>query len=129
MLHRALFGSLERFTGILIEHYAGHLPFWLSPLQAIVATITSDTDEYAYEVQKALISKGIRTEIDTRNEKIGYKIREHSTSKVPAIIAVGKKEAQDKTVSVRRIGSSETKTFKLENIITSLSKEAKSPIE
>ena len=129
MLHRALFGSLERFTGILIEHYAGHLPFWLSPLQAVVATITSDTDEYAYEVQKALVSKGIRAEIDTRNEKIGYKIREHSNSKVPAIIAVGKKEAQDKTVSVRRIGSSETKTFKLEDIATSLSKEAKSPIE
>ena len=129
MLHRALFGSLERFTGILIEHYAGHLPFWLSPLQAVVATITSDTDEYAYEVQKALVSKGIKAEIDTRNEKIGYKIREHSNSKVPAIIAVGKKEAQDKTVSVRRIGSSETKTFKLEDIVTSLSKEAKSPIE
>ena len=129
MLHRALFGSLERFTGILIEHYAGHLPFWLSPLQAVVATITSDTDEYAYKVQKALVSKGIRAEIDTRNEKIGYKIREHSNSKVPAIIAVGKKEAQDKTVSVRRIGSSETKTFKLEDIVTSLSKEAKSPIE
>ena len=128
MLHRALFGSLERFTGILIEHYAGHLPFWLSPLQAVVATITSDTDEYAYEVQKELVSKGIRAEIDTRNEKIGYKIREHSNSKVPAIIAVGKKEAQDKTVSVRRIGSSETKTFKLEDIVTSLSKEAKSPI-
>jgi len=129
MLHRALFGSLERFTGILIEHYAGHLPFWLSPLQAVVATITSDTDEYANEVQKVLISKGIRSNIDTRNEKIGYKIREHSNSKVPAIIAVGKKEAQDKTVSVRRIGSSETKTFKLEDIVTSLSKEAKSPIE
>ncbi len=129
MLHRALFGSLERFTGILIEHYAGHLPFWLSPLQAVVATITSDTDEYAYEVQKELLSKGIKAEIDTRNEKIGYKIREHSNSKVPAIIAVGKKEAQDKTVSVRRIGSSETKTFKLEDIATSLSKEAKSPIE
>ena len=129
MLHRALFGSLERFTGILIEHYAGHLPFWLSPLQAVVATITSDTDEYAYEVQKELLSKGIKAEIDTRNEKIGYKIREHSNSKVPAIIAVGKKEAQDKTVSVRRIGSSETKTFKLEDIVTSLSKEAKSPIE
>ncbi len=129
MLHRALFGSLERFTGILIEHYAGHLPFWLSPLQAVVATITSDTDEYAYEVQKVLVSKGIRTKIDTRNEKIGYKIREHSNSKVPAIIAVGKKEAQDKTVSIRRIGSSETKTFKLEDIVTSLSKEAKSPIE
>ncbi|MDC3082796.1 threonine--tRNA ligase [Pelagibacteraceae bacterium] len=129
MLHRALFGSLERFTGILIEHYAGHLPFWLSPLQAVITTITSDTDEYAYEVQKALVSKGIRAETDTRNEKIGYKIREHSNSKVPAIIAVGKKEAQDKTVSVRRIGSSETKTFKLEDIATSLSKEAKSPIE
>ncbi len=129
MLHRALFGSLERFTGILIEHYEGHLPFWLSPLQAVVATITSATDEYANEVLKKLISKGIRSNIDTRNEKIGYKIREHSNGKVPAIIAVGKKEAQDKTVSVRRIGSSETKTFKLEDIVTSLSEEAKSPIE
>ena len=129
MLHRALFGSLERFTGILIEHYAGHLPLWLSPLQVMVATITSDTDDYATEVKNELIKNGIRTDVDLRNEKIGYKIREHSNSKVPIIIAVGKKESQEKTTSVRRIGSSETKTFKLDEIVTSLSRETKSPIE
>ena len=129
MLHRALFGSLERFTGILIEHYAGHLPMWLSPLQVMVATITSDTDEYALEVKNELIKKGIRASVDLRNEKIGYKIREHSTSKIPVIIAVGKKEAQEKTTSVRRIGSSETKTFELDEIVTSLYNESKSPIE
>ena len=129
MLHRALFGSLERFTGILIEHYAGHLPMWLSPLQVMVATITSDTDEYALEVKNELIKKGIRASVDLRNEKIGYKIREHSNSKVPIIIAVGKKEAEEKTTSVRRIGFSETNTFKLNEIVTTLSNEAKSPIK
>ena len=129
MLHRALFGSLERFTGILIEHYAGHLPLWLSPLQVMVATITSDTDDYAINVKNELIKNGIRADVDLRNEKIGYKIREHSNSKVPIIIAVGKKESQEKTTSVRRIGSSETKTFKLDEIVTTLSKETKSPIE
>ena len=129
MLHRALFGSLERFTGILIEHYAGHLPMWLSPLQVMVATITSDTDEYALEVKNELIKKGIRASVDLRNEKIGYKIREHSTSKIPVIIAVGKKEAQEKTTSVRRIGSTETKTFALDEIVTSLYNESKSPVE
>ena len=129
MLHRALFGSLERFTGILIEHYAGHLPLWLSPLQVVIATITSDTDDYALEVKNELIKKGIKAEVDLRNEKIGYKIREHSNSKVPIIIAVGKKESQEKTVSVRRIGSSETNTFKLDEIVTTLTNEVKSPIE
>ena len=129
MLHRALFGSLERFTGILIEHYAGHLPMWLSPLQVMVATITSDTDEYALEVKNELIKKGVRASVDLRNEKIGYKIREHSTSKIPVIIAVGKKEAQEKTTSVRRIGSTETRTFALDEIVTNLYNESKSPIE
>ena len=129
MLHRALFGSLERFTGILIEHYAGHLPLWLSPLQVVIATITSDTDDYALEVKNELIKKGIKAEVDLRNEKIGYKIREHSNSKIPLIIAVGKKESQEKTVSVRRIGSKDTKTFKLDEIVTTLSNEVKSPIE
>ncbi len=129
MLHRALFGSLERFTGILIEHYAGHLPLWLSPIQVMIATITSDTDDYALEVKNELIKKGIKAEVDLRNEKIGYKIREHSNSKVPIIIAVGKKESQEKTVSVRRIGSSKTNTFKLDEIVTTLTNEVKSPIE
>jgi threonyl-tRNA synthetase len=129
MLHRALFGSLERFTGILIEHYAGHLPLWLSPLQVMVATITSDTNDYALLVKNKLIKEGIKAEVDLRNEKIGYKIREHSNSKIPVIIAVGKKESQEKTVSIRRIGSTETKNFKLDEITTTLSSEVKSPIE
>ena len=128
MLHRALFGSLERFTGILIEHYAGHLPLWLSPSQIVVATITSDSDNYAFDVKDQLIKNGLRSEVDIRNEKIGYKIREHSNSKIPIILAVGKKEAEDKTVSVRRIGSSETKVMKLKELINNLQKESASPI-
>ena len=120
MLHRALFGSLERFTGILIEHYAGHLPIWLSPVQVVIATITSDTDDYGYEVLKKMKSEKIRAEIDTRNEKIGYKIREHSNLKVPAILAIGKKEAEQQTVSVRRLGSQGSKVYKLDEFIKSL---------
>jgi len=127
MLHRALFGSLERFTGILIEHYAGHLPLWLSPVQVVVATITSDSDDYGYEVIKELKSLNLRTEIDARNEKIGYKIREHSNSKIPIIIAIGKKEAEERSVSVRRLGSQETKTIKLDEIKNILQQESKIP--
>ena len=129
MLHRALFGSLERFAGILIEHYAGHLPLWLAPTQVVIATITSDTDNYAKEVKNQLIKKGFRTEIDIRNEKIGYKIREHSNMKIPLIIAVGKNENENKTVSVRRLGSNNTETETLENFLQKLQKETKSPIE
>ena len=95
----------------------------------MVATITSDTDDYALLVKNKLINEGIKAEVDLRNEKIGYKIREHSNSKIPVIIAVGKKESQEKTVSVRRIGSTETKTFKLDEFTTTLSSEVKSPIE
>ena len=127
MLHRALFGSLERFTGILIEHYAGHLPLWLSPVQVVVATITSDSDDYGYEVLKELKSLNMRTEIDVRNEKIGYKIREHSNSKIPIIIAIGKKEAEERSVSVRRLGSQETKNLKLDEIKNILQQEKKIP--
>jgi len=127
MLHRALFGSLERFAGILIEHYAGHLPLWLSPLQAMITTITSDSDDYAYQVYDALKSAGIRAKTDIRNEKIGYKIREHSNAKVPIIIAVGKKESEEKTVSIRRLGSHETKVIKLDDIIATLQKESNIP--
>ena len=127
MLHRALFGSLERFIGILIEHYAGHLPLWLSPLQVMVTTITSDSDNYAYQVCDALKSAGIRAKTDVRNEKIGYKIREHSNAKVPIIIAVGKKESEEKTVSVRRLGSQETKVIKLDDIIAALQNESSIP--
>jgi len=127
MLHRALFGSLERFTGILIEHYAGHLPLWLSPLQVIVTTITSDSDNYAYQVCDALKSVGLRAKTDTRNEKIGYKIREHSNTKVPIIIVVGKKEVEEKTVSVRYLGSQETKIMKLDDIAKALQNESSIP--
>ena len=127
MLHRALFGSLERFIGILIEHYAGHLPLWLSPLQVMVTTITSDSDNYAYQVCDALKSAGIRAKTDVRNEKIGYKIRELSNAKVPIIIAVGKKESEEKTVSVRHLGSQETKVIKLDNIIAALQNESSIP--
>ena len=129
MLHRALFGSLERFTGILIEHYAGHLPLWLSPLQIVVATITSESDNYAFNVKDQLTQNGLVAEIDIRNEKIGYKIREHSNAKVPVILAVGKKEADEKTVSVRRLGSQETATIKLDELIKSLQKESLSTIK
>ena len=101
MLHRALFGSLERFTGILLEHYAGKLPLWLAPVQAVVATITSDGDSYADEVA-ANSRLGLRIETDLRNEKIGYKIREHSLAKVPVLLVVGKREAKEGTVSLRR---------------------------
>ena len=104
MLHRAMFGSLERFTGILIEHYAGHFPLWLSPVQAVVATITSDADDYAREVAAAARRAGLRVEADLRNEKINYKVREHSLAKVPALLVVGKKEAAERTVSIRRLG-------------------------
>ena len=123
MLHRALFGSLERFTGILIEHYAGHLPFWLSPVQVVIATITSDTDDYGYQILKKLKSQGVRAEIDVRNEKIGYKIREHSNLKIPAILAIGKKEAEEQTVSVRRLGNQEIKVLSLKDFIKSVKEE------
>ena len=127
MLHRALFGSLERFAGILIEHYAGHLPFWLSPLQIIVATITSDSDNYADDILNRLRDNGLRVEKDIRNEKIGYKIREHSTAKIPVIMVIGKKEIENKTVSVRRLGNEKTETFKIEEIVNILFKESLTP--
>ena len=127
MLHRALFGSLERFTGILIEHYAGNLPFWLSPLQIVVATITSDSDNYADNIFNQLRDKGLRVKKDIRNEKIGYKIREHSIAKIPVIMVIGKKEAENKTVSLRKLGSKKTETFKIDEIIKILFKESLSP--
>src|SRR4029434_3354973 len=104
MLHRAMCGSLERFTGVLIEHYAGHLPLWLAPLQAVVATITSDADAFAGQVHAALAAARLRAEAALRNEKINYKVREHSLAKVPVILVVGKKEAAEGTVALRRLG-------------------------
>ncbi|MFL5158975.1 MAG: threonine--tRNA ligase, partial [Microvirga sp.] len=104
MVHRAICGSMERFTGILIEHFAGHFPLWLAPVQAVVATITSEGDEYAMEVVRAAEAAGLRVEADLRNEKINYKVREHSLAKVPALLVVGKKEAESRSVSIRRLG-------------------------
>jgi len=107
MLHRAIFGSYERFIGILIEHYAGKFPLWLAPVQAVVATIVSDADDYAKEVAAKLAERGIRAEVDLRNEKINYKVREHSLAKVPLLLVVGKREADEGTVAIRRLGSEE----------------------
>jgi threonyl-tRNA synthetase len=127
MLHRAMFGSLERFTGILIEHYAGHLPLWLSPLQAVVATITDDADDYARSVTAAAMRSGLRVEQDLRNEKINYKVREHSLAKVPALLVVGRKEAADRTVSIRRLGRQGQTVLALDAAIEALAAEAVAP--
>ncbi|MFY9754682.1 MAG: threonine--tRNA ligase, partial [Pseudolabrys sp.] len=127
MLHRAMFGSLERFTGILIEHYAGHLPLWLSPVQAVVATITSDADGFAREVIEAARKHGLRVEDDLRNEKINYKVREHSLAKVPVLLVVGKKEAAERTVSIRRLGKEDQQVMSLDAAIKALIEEAVPP--
>jgi threonyl-tRNA synthetase len=127
MIHRAMFGSLERFTGILIENFAGHLPLWLSPLQAVVATITSDGDEYAYEVMALARKAGLRVEGDLRNEKINYKVREHSLAKVPVMLVVGRKEAAERTVSIRRLGSQAQTMMGLEDALAALKAEATAP--
>ncbi|MEO5337636.1 MAG: threonine--tRNA ligase [Magnetospirillum sp. WYHS-4] len=127
MLHRALFGSLERFTGILIEHYAGKLPIWLAPLQVMVAPITNEFDAYAREVQAALKKVGLRAETDLRNEKINYKVREHSLAKVPVILAVGGREAADRTVAMRRLGQERQEVLALQDAVARLSAEAAGP--
>ena len=114
MIHRAVLGSFERFIGILIENYAGKLPFWLAPQQAVVASIVSEVNDYALEVCELLKQKGIRADVDLRNEKIGYKVREHSAKKVPFIFAIGKKEKADKSLSIRQIGSTDTKSMSLD---------------
>ncbi|MEM6386953.1 MAG: threonine--tRNA ligase [Pseudomonadota bacterium] len=127
MLHRALFGSLERFTGILIEQHAGRLPLWLAPRQVVVASIVSDADEYVGEVVEALRVAGVRAEADLRNEKINYKVREHSIGKVPVILAVGQREVDEKTVTLRRLGEKRTKTLSLDDVIADLVQEATPP--
>jgi threonyl-tRNA synthetase len=127
MLHRAMFGSMERFTGILIEHYAGHLPLWLSPVQAVVTTITSDADDYGREVVEAARKLGLRVEADLRNEKINYKVREHSLAKVPALLVVGKKEAAERLVSIRRLGSEGQQVMPLDAALKALADEAVPP--
>ena len=127
MLHRAVLGSFERFIGILIENYAGKLPFWLAPRQVVVASIVSDADPYVLEVTALLKKAGIRVEADTRNEKINYKVREHSVGKVPVILAIGMKEVEDRTVSVRRLGENRTETATLEAILADLALAAQMP--
>ena len=127
MLHRAMFGSLERFTGILIEHHAGHLPLWLSPLQAVVATITDDANDYARAVAAAAARAGLRVEQDLRNEKINYKVREHLLAKVPALLVVGRKEAAEGTVSIRRLGQDGQNVLALDAAIAALAGEAVAP--
>jgi threonyl-tRNA synthetase len=127
MIHRAICGSMERFTGILIEHFAGHFPLWLAPTQVVVATITSDGDDYARDVAAQLQNAGLRVETDLRNEKITYKVREHSLAKVPALLVVGRKEAADKTVSIRRLGSPDQHVVSLAEALAKLSAEAIPP--
>jgi threonyl-tRNA synthetase len=127
MIHRAVFGSLERFIGILMEHFAGHLPLWLSPLQIVVATITQEADDYAYEAMAAARKPGLRVEGDLRNEKITYKVREHSLAKVPVLLVVGKKEAAGRTVSIRRLGSQEQTQMALDAALKLLAEEATPP--
>jgi threonyl-tRNA synthetase len=127
MIHRAVFGSLERFTGILIEHFAGHLPLWLSPLQIVAATITQEADDYAFEVMAAARKLGLLVEGDLRNEKITYKVREHSLAKVPVLLVLGKKEAAERTVSIRRLGSPDQTSMGLDEALKQLAGEAAPP--
>jgi threonyl-tRNA synthetase len=127
MLHRATLGSFERFIGILIESHAGKLPFWIAPRQVVVASIISDADDYVYEVVAALNAAGVRAEADIRNEKINYKVREHSVGKVPVILAVGAREVEERTVTVRRLGEKQTKVEALDSVISALSLEATPP--
>jgi threonyl-tRNA synthetase len=127
MIHRAMFGSMERFAGILLENTAGHLPLWLAPVQVKVCTIVSDADGYAEEVLAALKRLGLRAEADLRNEKINYKVREHSLTKVPALLVVGKREAEEKTVSLRRLGNPQSQVMSLAEAVAMLAEEAVPP--
>ncbi|MDJ0700705.1 MAG: threonine--tRNA ligase [Woeseiaceae bacterium] len=126
MLHRAIFGSLERFIGILIEHHAGNLPLWLAPVQVKVLTITSDADDYAAEILEKLTAQGLRAGADTRNEKISYKVREHSVAKVPVLLAVGQREVDDGTVAMRRLGSKKQQVMPFDDALRLLLDEAAS---
>ena len=127
MLHRAVLGSFERFIGILIEEHAGKLPFWLAPRQVVVASIISDADPYVHEVVAALNAAGVRAEADIRNEKINYKVREHSVAKVPVILAIGQKEVDERTVTLRRLGEKQTRVVELDQVVTDLATEATAP--
>ncbi len=127
MLHRAILGSMERFIGVLVEHYAGRLPLWLAPVQAVVATITRDGDDFARTVQARLGAAGLRCKLDLRNEKINYKVREHSLAKLPVIIAIGKREAEGGTVSIRRLGQKQQEILALDEAVARLNDEAAVP--
>jgi threonyl-tRNA synthetase len=127
MLHRAVLGTFERFIGILIEHFAGRLPVWLAPTQAVVATIVSDADDYANAVVAKLQAAGIRVEADLRNEKINYKVRDHSLKKVPHLLVVGKREAEEETVALRTLGAEHQKVMPLDEAIALLKAEATPP--
>jgi threonyl-tRNA synthetase len=127
MVHRAICGSMERFLGILIENFAGHFPLWLAPTQAVVATIVSDADDYAAKVAVELRRTGLRVETDLRNEKINYKVREHSVAKVPVILVAGKREMEEGTLNVRRLGSQAHQSLKLEEVLEQLAAEATPP--
>ena len=127
MIHRAICGSMERFLGILIENYAGHFPLWLAPTQIVVTTITSDADAYASEVHAKLRKAGFRAEVDLRNEKINYKVREHSMAKVPVILVCGKREAEEGTVAVRRLGSQANTVKPFVEVLAELKDEALPP--
>ena len=127
MLHRAVLGSFERFIGILIEEHAGKLPFWLAPRQVVVASITSEADDYVHEVTATLRAAGVRAEADIRNEKINYKVREHSVGKVPVILACGMKEVDERTVSLRRLGEKATSVQPLDDVTKALATEATPP--
>jgi threonyl-tRNA synthetase len=127
MIHRAICGSMERFLGILIEHHTGHFPLWIAPTQVAICTITSEADDYARQVEAAFLEAGLRTELDLRNEKISYKVREHSLAKTPVILALGRKEAVERTVSIRRLGSQNQSVVPLDEALAALREEAVPP--
>ena len=127
MLHRAILGSFERFLGILVEQFAGRFPLWLAPTQAVLATIVTEANDYALDLQNQLLAAGLRAEVDLRNEKISYKVREHSLQKVPVLLALGRREAEEKTVTVRRLGSKEQQTLLFEDFLVQLQAEATPP--
>ena len=127
MIHRAICGSMERFLGVLLENYAGHMPLWLAPVQVVVATITSDADDYARDVKRQLEKAGLRVDLDIRNEKINYKVREHSLAETPVILVCGKREAEERSVNVRRLGEKDQKSMSLADALAALADEAMPP--
>ena len=128
MLHRAILGSMERWIGILIEQYSGRFPLWLAPVQGVIATITNDADKYADEVLAACRVKGLRFGKDIRNEKINYKIREHSQAKTPVILVIGARECENRTVAIRRLGGKSQEILALDDAINRLKEEALPPM-